>query len=363
MALKILCIGDQHLDLVDVLNVQIFTTEVVNCIQQTNPDIIVCLGDMLHYHDTIYTSSLNNAYKFIESISRLKKTFILVGNHDMKGPVCFLDQQSHWLNGMKKWENVIIVDTVIEYKQDEFKLIFLPYVQPQRFKEALNTIGDSWKDATCIFAHQEFYGCKMGLVESTEGDRWEPHYPPVISGHIHDRQILQENIFYTGSSIQTSFSDTMTKTITLATILKCVPLDVPAHNQLIINNIQLTHYELHLPKKKIIYKTMEEIYEWSIPEEAKLTEDGLPRDIYKVTVNGVLSDFNIFKKSKKYKEIINEDIKIVFKHKERVVDIGKNDMLHSSNMLSFNQILYSSINKDDKHKDKLIKIFKKFTTN
>ena len=55
----------------------------------------------------------------------------------MKGPVCFLDSESHWLNGMKKWENVVIVDKVIEYKQSEFKFIFLPYVQPQRFEEAL----------------------------------------------------------------------------------------------------------------------------------------------------------------------------------------------------------------------------------
>lgn len=360
MTLKILCIGDQHLDLVDVLNVQIFITEILKCIQKTNPDIVVCLGDMLHYHNTIYTQSLNNAYKFIESISSLKKTFILVGNHDMKGPVCFLDSESHWLNGMKKWENVVIVDKVIEYKQSEFKFIFLPYVQPQRFEEALNTIGDNWKDATCIFAHQEFYGCKMGIIDSIEGDKWEQHYPPVISGHIHDRQLSQKNIFYTGSSIQTSFCETINKTITLATICKCVPIEIPAPNQVVINNIQLTQYELHLPKKKIIYKTMEEIYEWVIPDEAKLKDNELPRDTYKITVKGVLSDFKIFKKSKKYKEIINEDIKIVFKHEEQI-DIN-NDMLTNSTVLSFNQILYSSINKDDKHKDKLVKIFNKFTT-
>ncbi len=50
----------------------------------------------------------------------------------------------------------------------------VPYVPPGRFVEALNIIDNEWwKNVNCIFAHQEFYGCKMGAIESIEGDKWD----------------------------------------------------------------------------------------------------------------------------------------------------------------------------------------------
>ena len=43
--------------------------------------------------------------------------------------------------------------------------------------------------------------------------QWMKDYPNIISGHIHDRQQPQPNIFYTGASLQTSFGDSSDKTI------------------------------------------------------------------------------------------------------------------------------------------------------
>ncbi len=56
-----------------------------------------------------------------------------------------------------------------------------------------------WKNVNCIFAHQEFYGCKMGAIESIEGDKWDHSFPLVISGHIHSEQRPQKIFFYPGS--------------------------------------------------------------------------------------------------------------------------------------------------------------------
>ena len=74
--------------------------------------------------------------------------------------------------------------------------------------------GETWELADCIFAHQEFRGCKMGK-EISKGDEWNAEYPLVISGHIHDYQIVGKNILYPGSSIQHTYTETHNKRIWL----------------------------------------------------------------------------------------------------------------------------------------------------
>ena len=90
------------------------------------------------------------------------------------------------------------------------KLVFLPFIPTGRFVEALDSDDEPWKDADMVFAHQEFRGAKMGAKISEEGDEWKEDWPSVISGHIHDRQILR-NIYYTGSCLHNDFSDINTK--------------------------------------------------------------------------------------------------------------------------------------------------------
>ena len=72
-----------------------------------------------------------------------------------------------------------------------------------------------WWKSSIIFAHQEFRGAKMGAIISEVGDRWPLNGPLVISGHIHDHQKVQENVWYTGTPIQHGFGDTSGKTISL----------------------------------------------------------------------------------------------------------------------------------------------------
>ena len=95
---------------------------------------------------------------------------------------------------MKNWKNVIIVDTVTIDIINNCKISFVPYVQNGMFQKALDTRGTEWEDSCCIFAHQEFYGCKMGAIVSEDGDKWDINYPEIISGHIHDVQRPQSNI-------------------------------------------------------------------------------------------------------------------------------------------------------------------------
>jgi DNA repair exonuclease SbcCD nuclease subunit len=48
----------------------------------------------------------------------------------------------------------------------------------------------------------------MGAIVSKDGDEWNEEFPQIISGHIHDNQTPQKNIYYTGSPLQHAFGDT-----------------------------------------------------------------------------------------------------------------------------------------------------------
>jgi hypothetical protein len=84
--------------------------------------------------------------------------------------------------------------------------------------EPLNEAG--WLkllESCCVFAHQEFFGAKLGIKTSVEGDVWPLEAPYCISGHIHDYCHLQPNLWYVGTPIQHGIADVGEKTISAFT--------------------------------------------------------------------------------------------------------------------------------------------------
>lgn len=251
---------------------------------------------------------------------------------------------NHWLNALKEWENLVVVDKVIIEQIKNQYFVFCPYVAPGRFEEALNTIGEKWKDATCIFAHQEFYGCKMGAITSIDGDKWPLDYPNIISGHIHKNQTPQENIYYPGSSLQIAFGETDNNVIPY----------------IIFNNdgsYKLEEIDLILRKKKILYKTVNDIDDYKIPS----TDDEI-----KISLSGDYNEFKTFKKTKKYKELINKGIKVIFKPKRIETEI-KNENIkkiinkNTDDLTNFKKIINDII---EEHNDPYLnEIFEKVINN
>jgi DNA repair exonuclease SbcCD nuclease subunit len=201
MPTTILFIGDPHFQISNIQEVDLFLEKIINLATKKNPDIIVIAGDILHTHERLHTLALNKAYDLIDNMRKITKTYVLVGNHDYINNQQFLTN-NHWMNGLKEWNNTIIVDNVLKENINNEKFIFVPYVPPGRFEEALRTLKYDWISASCIFAHQEFAGCKMGAIVSIEGDKWDINNPIVISGHIHSKQQPQKNIYYSGEKVK-----------------------------------------------------------------------------------------------------------------------------------------------------------------
>lgn len=323
MPTTILFIGDPHFQISNIQEVDLFLEKIINLATKKNPDIIVIAGDILHTHERLHTLALNKAYDLIDNMRKITKTYVLVGNHDYINNQQFLTN-NHWMNGLKEWNNTIIVDNVIKETINNETFIFVPYVPPGRFEEALRTLKDDWISASCIFAHQEFAGCKMGAIVSIEGDKWDINNPIVISGHIHSKQQPQKNIYYSGSAMQHAFGESEKNIIAFFSFTK--------------DQYELEEIDLELPRKKIVYMNVEEIDTYNIPE----TEDQI-----KVTLKGDYNEFKAVKKTKKYKNLVNKGVKVVFKpQKEKVIQNNTEEKVESNNTTdtSFNKILSNIIN-------------------
>jgi|UniRef100_A0A6C0H3H3 DNA repair exonuclease SbcCD nuclease subunit len=316
-----ICIGDPHIQVANIPETDLLIERLIHLATERSPDLIIVLGDVLHTHERLHTIALNKAYQMIDKLRLIAKTYVLVGNHDMINNQVFLND-NHWLSGMKEWANTVIVDKVLTETIKGEKFVFLPYVPPGRFQEALNTLDCDWTDASCIFAHQEFAGCKMGAIISVEGDKWPVSHPNVVSGHIHSRQIPQENIYYTGSAMQHAFGESEKNIIAYLTF---------EDRKYIREEI-----DLQLPRKKIVYMDVEDVDTYEVP----ITEDTL-----KVTVSGNYDQFKALKKTKKYKNLLDKGVKVIFKPKKiKKNDENANKSEEKSNSSDFQTILGTIVN-------------------
>lgn len=230
---------------------------------------------------------------------------------------------NHWMNILKEWEGLEVVDAVRTCECDGETFVMVPYVPPGRFEEALNTAGGGWKRATCIFAHQEFYGCKMGAIKSMDGDHWPESYPRVVSGHIHSKDMLQENLYYTGSAMQHAFGESEKNTVAVL--------------EFEMGSYKVREVDLKIPRKKSISTTLKKVMEFEVPETS---------DTLMLSVSGVNpEEFKAFQKSKKYKELQQAGIKIKFNQRrsELLTEVAREAVTEGSD---FRQILHSLIQRE-----------------
>jgi DNA repair exonuclease SbcCD nuclease subunit len=281
-----IAIGDPHFKVTNVPETTELVEKVIKLVKDKKPTFVVLLGDILDTHERVHITPFNNAVSFIKRLAKIVQTFVLIGNHDLLNNQQFMTTE-HAFNGLKGINNIKIVDKPFIYNVSNNKFVFCPYTPPERFEEALNTLTEEWVDATCIFAHQEFYNCKLNpTMTSTNGDIWPEEYPLVISGHIHDKDWLQENIYYTGSSLQHGYSESSKKRILYAST----------------NPMNFEEINLHLQRKLIVYKNFDNIEKYTPPENS----------LVKIVLAGNSEQFKIFRKSKKYKDLLRANCKISF---------------------------------------------------
>lgn len=233
MPVKILTIGDPHFKSTNVKQTNELTSKISKIIRQNEDlDAVVVLGDTLDRHDKVDLFPLHRSVSFFKEIRRSldyienktnsfeKQLWILIGNHDRPNNTTFLTDE-HPFTSVKEWRNTIVADEVliesICHKEKEFLVCLVPYVPVGRFNEAMGGECDWWKHIVdfdqgeqigCVFAHQEFKGCKLTeKVISGCKDIYPKKAPLCISGHIHTRNSPQLNLIYPGTPFSHDFSD------------------------------------------------------------------------------------------------------------------------------------------------------------
>jgi UDP-2,3-diacylglucosamine pyrophosphatase LpxH len=306
----ILIIGDTHFRSKHLSEGEAFVQRVLEIAIQKSPTAIVLLGDILDTHETAKVQPFKLACRFIEDLSGIAPTYVLMGNHDLMNQSQFCTD-NHFFNPLKKWENVFIVDVPQVAFIGDHKVVLCPYVPPGRFVEALELLDDNFRTADCIFAHQEFKGADMSsgdggtkVPASSKGDDWDRSFPPVISGHIHKPHVLNGNIFYLGSAMQIAFDEEPNKCLNILRFND-------ATTSLSSDNFE--KISLGLKGKITLNYSFEELREF---------DESLADTYYlKLKITGEQQQFRHFKTSELYKSLVNKGVKITFElNDSRTVD-------------------------------------------
>lgn len=321
---KVLAIGDPHFKVKNSRDTNLLTENVVRVIKEKDPDLVVILGDILDRHELIHQDPLKRITIFLEKITTLKPTILLVGNHDRPNNSIFLTDD-HPFHAFNKWNNLTVVDKPLFKKYKNFSFTFVPYVEPGRFIEALNLLEEKWESSTAIFAHQEIKDVKMGHFVSTKGDNWPSSYPLLISGHIHEYS-KTNNVIYVGTPYQQAFDESPDKAISLFTF------EGKGYEE---ERIKVNG----LPKITIKIK-VNEIDKLEVKEDQET----------KLIIIGCNEDLKTIKKNSKIKELIAKGIKV---HYEEEMLIDTTFKIEKKEKTSFISVLEKLV----KEEKELLQVF------
>ncbi len=371
MSILIVGLGDPHFKSNNEFSTGILHSSFINFLisQKKKNKIIdvVVEGDLLDRFESINVHAFNRAINFIDDIRKnCRHVYLLIGNHDRPNNSVFLTNE-HPFNALKKWEKITVVDKVIidtltaenkrianedddednddedEEREISAEFVFIPYVPVGKLREALLTVSldhpienpnlneEGWerlKNMAGGFSHQEYYGAKLGICKSINGDIWPTDGPFMVSGHIHNEEYLQPNLHYTGTPMQHGYDDISNKTISLYNYSK------------VGNRWQMIKEEkidLKVPKKIHIKLTKEELLNFKVIENASIIRIDIEIDI---------TEFKELKKNKKIKQLIDNGVKI--KPINTRKQIGKNEIGKISAIkMSYTQRLGKAINESE----------------
>lgn len=350
--MSVLCIGDLHFKATNAVQSDEATTELIRIAKSTsNLKLIVLMGDVMNDHSSVKVGASNRAYLFIKELSTISPVVVLVGNHDYINNSQFLTR-NHSLLPFGEIPGVTVVDRPLAKRVHGKKLVFVPYTQPGRLKEALNLlVGKTgkkveWKDAFCIFGHQEIFGCMMyggrgsrsdplheektrsvfsgeGGTTSTEGDVWKKSDPLLVSGHMHTAHWVDDNVYFTGSSIPVSFGEEDEKSVAV--------LD--------LNTKEMTTVKLNIIIRRTYRITTEQFKTWRPKKNV----------IAKLVVRGSSGEIALVKSSARYKKLTDMKVVIVTEVQNEVDE----SELNIQGLKSFDALLLELIGDDTEVKGML----------
>lgn len=201
-----------------------------NAVTKTKTTVAVITGDLLNNNDQGTPDLIKMCIKFINKLADIMPVIIIAGNHDYNhttGKTWFdvLDaatsEDAHFLTN-SGWYILTAKNTrlLIGFQSITDKYYSFFY-NNQNVRDVMKQYN--CKHSVALF-HGNVAGCRINnskiftYDESTYNDdspntdyninkNWMKEYNIVLLGHIHERQKIEPNIYYAGSTIQRTFAE------------------------------------------------------------------------------------------------------------------------------------------------------------
>lgn len=172
-------------------------------------DEVVFLGDWFHSRNSINVSTMKSGIDGIRKLAKsFKKIYFIIGNHDLY----YRDSRAiHSLEIVKEFDNIILVDDIIEDKEND--ATYVPWLTDSDYKKVFGI------NTKYIFGHFELPTfllnnvVRMPDTGKINVDSFSSNVEYIFSGHFHKRQkkISKKNkyeVHYIGNCFPHDFSDT-----------------------------------------------------------------------------------------------------------------------------------------------------------
>jgi len=170
---------------------KLLLSKIISEVKTHNPKYLFLLGDIFHYKDRLFASSLSIFHDFLEEVIEHCEVICLVGNHDWGIPYTV-----HSLDSFRHMKNFKIVDDF--YRLDENNGFISYCREKERFEEMKQKLGPVKR----LYGHLDINDFKVGSGWEEVNAYSQPEdfkeYDQVFSGHLH---LAQERKLETGTEI------------------------------------------------------------------------------------------------------------------------------------------------------------------
>lgn len=210
--------------------------------QETGRSVIFA-GDLFHKRVNVNTAVFNAIFNKFREYGDVP-VLMVRGNHDSMNNSLY---SNHSLKPFEALSNVVVVATpqVVDFAGS--KVSCLPYGDEIDIMKKFLSSPDT-QSADILVAHIGIEGAKESSGHSLEGaftlsDLYSENYNHVILGHYHKHQFLNDNTFYVGNTLPTSFSDVDDKGVMMLdtkTPVKAVFRHIPSKKFLTLSPSDIT---------------------------------------------------------------------------------------------------------------------------
>lgn len=324
--MSILIIGDIHFKPSNEKQTLILQNNIMSILANRKIEFVVILGDTLDRHGNIDMECYNRACDLFDMIiSTGIHLFVLIGNHDRSNNKVYMTNR-HPFRGYDRRTDITIVSRCITYNfqlpDKIIRICFVPFVPDGMYMQALIDCGINPMSIDVFFSHSEFKGCKINKLSKNECDIWPHSFPLNVSGHIHDKELVQPNLIYIGTPFQHTYADSDDKGLYIMNLAS--------------ENYQLEKIMTTIPRKVIIKVNYEQLEYIQLDPNLDIRLDIYgPTTYVKELMRRPDMENKFANITKRYKDVPNEKI---------------NEIISKPDNNNFYQLFLEEVSKDEKMK-------------